>query len=414
MYNQLTTDGSFTPLSQTQKAEIKPKINEKAVKTSSKRDKYRQQITMARVIHRPTYCVITSVDTDGNPIQYKRHALSQFKVKNELQSKQSKTKMVNAINWMLLFAEKKNVYSKIPYVSKKGDILHNFSFRLSFITLTLSDTQKHSDDYIKEHMLQPFLYWITRYYNASYVWKAETQLNGNIHFHLTIDTFIHWRSIRGKWNGILQTHGYCKTFQDGSNDKGNAATQIKAIKNERQAAQAIGGYLTKGSIEEKNYIEKGKDREKKLQELMEKIKAGNYITYNETNKMHYTRFVKGRLWGCSKSLSKIKCFIDQMDINIDFEKTEHDFFHDNKLQNLGKKIFKEQKEKHQSKSYQEQQVLQVTDEDLNRKLLGLMNVYIHKNLKWCKIPPELAAKIHQEKLTRNFNTQKNFTIESLL
>jgi len=410
---QVQIDGSLTPLSQAKKVEKQPEIKEKQPIRQQKKDRYRQQVTMARVIHRPTYCVITSVDPNGDSIKYDRHALSAFNSKNELQSKQSKTKMVNAINWMLLFAEKKTVYSKTPYVSKNGELLHYFSFRLAFITLTLSAEQKHPDKYIKEHMLQPFLYWMTRYYKASYVWKAETQLNGNIHFHITIDTFIHWKSIRAKWNGILQTHGYCKTFQDGSNDKGDAATQIKAIKNERQTAACIGGYLTKGSIEEKNHFEICKERDKQHEKIKELVEKGNYISCNIQTKMHYTRFIEGRLWGCSESLSKIKCFIDQMDANIEFEKTEHDFFHNNKLQNLGKKIFNEKKEQYKHLSFEEQQLLQVTDFDLNRKLHGLMNVYIHKNLKWCRIPPELSAKIHQEKLTRNFNIQKNFTIESI-
>lgn len=309
---------------------------------------------------------------------------------------------------MLLFAEKKTVYSKTPYVSKKGDILNYFSFRLSFITLTLSDTQKHSDKHIKDHMLQPFLYWITRYYKASYVWKAETQLNGNLHFHITIDTFIHWRSIRAKWNGILAKHGYCKVFQDGTNDKGNAATQIKAIKNEKQTAACIGGYLTKGSIEEKNHFEWKKKDEQERQKI---ISSGYAISCNIQNKMHYTRLVEGRLWGCSESLSKINCFIEESDIG--FKDTEREFFKSNKLENLGKKIFNEKKEQFKNISFEEKQLLQVTDEDLNRKLHGLMNVYIHKNLKWCSRPPELNAKIHQEKLKRNFNLQKNFTVETL-
>jgi len=162
MYKQACIDGTFTPLSQAKKVEKTNEIKEKQPKTSSKKDKYRRQITMSRVIHRPTYCVITTVDTNGESLKYDRHALSAFKSKNDLQSKQSKTKLANAINWMLLFAEKKTVFSKTPYVSKNGDLLHYFSFRLSFITLTLSDTQKHSDKYIKEHMLQPFLYWLTR------------------------------------------------------------------------------------------------------------------------------------------------------------------------------------------------------------------------------------------------------------
>src|SRR5213079_1819998 len=95
-----------------------------------------------------------------------------FQSKNSIQSRKSYKRLTNAINWMLVFSDKKRVFEK-----SSGK---TFSFRLAFLTLTLSERQKHTDQYIKEHLLQPFLYWLDRSHKASYVWKAESQLNGNI------------------------------------------------------------------------------------------------------------------------------------------------------------------------------------------------------------------------------------------
>lgn len=308
--------------------------------------------------------------------------------------------MKNALNWLLMFAEPKRVYSKTPWVTKKGEIRHNFTFRLAFITLTLSAAQNHSDKHIKDHMLQPFLYFITRYYKANYVWKAETQLNGNIHFHITIDTFIHWKVIRKKWNQILARHNYCRTFQDGSNDKGDSATQIKSIKNENGLAKCIGGYLTKNSIEEKYHSELIKKRTVKIEEL---LKNSSGVTCNIEKKMHYTRFVEGRLWGCSEALSKIKCFTDELDSYYSLQNIEHEFFHKNKLRRLSD-IMIEKELKHSP---------QANIEHLRDKYRSFRNVFTHKHLRWCHQPPILQQKIADTKSNYKRNSQTFFTVESL-
>lgn len=351
------------------------------------------------VYHNPTYCFVSKRDENGQLPTYTRHLLSHFSRKNDVQSKNSMNKFKNAISWMLLFADKKKVFSKKEQKT--------FSFRLAFITLTLPSAQSHMDKFIKEHLLQPFLYWISRYYTASYVWKAESQLNGNIHFHITIDTFIPWKSIRSKWNQICAKHGYCKVFQDGSNDKGDAATQIKAIRNENDLNKTVGGYLTKGSIEEKNHFAL-KKKEITLENIIEKFP---YISCNLETRQHYSRFIEGRLWGCSESLSKIKCFTSQLD--NDFNNTEYQFFHDNKLQQLSTVMVNSAKKKLKGVSDETRRVMQTTDEDLQRKYNPFESVYIHRHLKFCKIPEPLKNLIATEKASRKFATQKSFTVESL-
>lgn len=352
------------------------------------------------IIHRPTYCYDTYRQTDGTAFPQERKPLSAFTIKNAIQSTKSKTLMSNALNWLLLFAEKKRIYEK---KTKK-----TFSFRLAFITLTLSAKQAHTDEYIKEHMLQPFIYWMQRNYKASYVWKAETQINGNIHFHITIDTFVHWRSVRAKWNSLLSKHSYCKVFQDGTNDKGNSATQIKAIKNEKGLAACIGGYLTKGSIEEKEHYAL---RKKGNTVVADAINNGFGVSQSIETRMHYTRFVEGRIWACSESLSKISCIVDER--SKDFQQTEREFFRGNNLKSLGKQMLAEHLQRVNDQSAEERRVMKTTVEDLEHKYRPFMDVYIHRNLKTCKLPPLLMQKLAEEKKNRKFNGQTFFTVDSL-
>jgi len=389
-----TTDEVILPLSN------RPKNNRPLSKNDAQLLDNQRNRPIACVIHNPTYCYVTLRSSDGSPVLQSRNPLSSFGVRNAVQSTQSKTRMSNALNWMLLFAEKKRVYEK---ATKK-----TFSFRLAFNTLTIPYPQKHDDDFIKEHLLQPYLYWLTRYYNASYVWKAETQMNGCIHFHITIDTFVHWRSVRAKWNKLLAKHGYCKVFQDGSNDKGNAATQIKAIKNERGLAACIGGYLTRGSIEEKEHTALKKKNNTIISDAIEK---GYAISQSIETRMHYTRFVDGRVWGCSASLSLIKCFTTELDNT--FKEAEHNFFHDNDLKCLGKKMLYEAEEKYKAIDADTRKAMHRTFEDLEHQFAPYMSVYIHRHLKFTKLPDLIKAKIQTEKLNRKFATQTHFTVDSL-
>lgn len=362
------------------------------------------------VYHNPTYCHLSYRDIDGELPRYKRHILPRFAIREAVQSKHSMNKFKNAISWMLLFADKKTIYTKVAYIDRKNVPRHIFSFRLGFITLTLPSTQIHPDKYIKDHLLQPFLRYLQRYFVASYVWKAESQLNGNIHFHITIDTFVPWRKIQTKWNRICKNHGYCEVNSSGQNNMGDASTQIKAIRNENDLSKTVGGYLTKGSIEEKNRRAL-KTKKLSLQEIIERFP---YISCNIKTKQHYSRFIEGRIWGCSENLSKIRIFTDETVNSERFQETEHKFFHDNNVQNLATVLLREANTKHKKKSNAERRVLGVDEESLKQKFEPFNYVFIHRHLKFCKLPDYLAQLIAVEKSKRKFQSQKNFTVESLL
>src|SRR5262249_35417663 len=111
-----------------------------------------------------------------------------------------------------------------------------------------------------------------------YIWKAEAQKNDNIHFHITTNTFIHWKSIRRKWNEIQGKHGYMKKWTEGNVRNDPNSTDVHAVIKTDQIAK----YMVK------------------------------YMVKNETDR----RKITGKLWSCSAALSKISCSIDEHDNNF--------------------------------------------------------------------------------------------------
>jgi len=88
-------------------------------------------------------------------------------------------------------------------------------FHLSFVTLTLPALQQHDDKFIKRFIFWPWVEQIQRQYGVKYyIWRAEKQKNGNIHFHIVIDKFIKHELIRHHWNHHLNNHGYISAYSE--------------------------------------------------------------------------------------------------------------------------------------------------------------------------------------------------------
>lgn len=99
-----------------------------------------------------------------------------------------------------------------PRTVKSGASKFIYNFRQSFVTLTLPSPQQHSDIEIKQ-CLDAFLNNLRKRYGlTNYVWKAELQKNKNIHFHLSFDIFIHWRSVKYYWLLALRPLGYVDAY----------------------------------------------------------------------------------------------------------------------------------------------------------------------------------------------------------
>lgn len=87
------------------------------------------------------------------------------------------------------------------WIYTKKDIKTNYSF----ITLTISGKmQKEIKHY--EYLKELLIKIKTRYGYYNYVWKAEIQKNGNIHYHIIADIEIDWKLIRRQWNLIQKIY----------------------------------------------------------------------------------------------------------------------------------------------------------------------------------------------------------------
>lgn len=210
----------------------------------------------------------------------------------------------------------------------------NCVFRLTFVTLTLSSAQIHSDVVIKSLFLNQFLTEAKRRWHVTrYVWRAEKQLNGNIHFHILTDKFIPWSELRDIWNRIQNKLGYVnryreklKKFHEGGfhpredllkfwpmerqrkayqfgckTDWNNPnSTDIHSLRHVGNVKRYVAKYMSKNESERKRMV-----RIKFLHECLEErinLSDDQLNEYEELSKY----FNEARIWGCSQELSNIK------------------------------------------------------------------------------------------------------------
>lgn len=150
-----------------------------------------------------------------------------------------------------------------------------FKFRLAFQTLTLSRTQDFiTDAEIKKLLLEPYLRRMRKRGMKNYVWKAERQRNGNIHFHLITDTFVPHNVIRNEWNNIQNRRGFIDKFYDKYGHRDPNSTDVKAVTSEKETTAYLLKYMMKPT--------------EKAQQLS--------LTPLEAKRQ------KGKVWDCSKNL----------------------------------------------------------------------------------------------------------------
>ena len=154
-------------------------------------------------------------------------------------------------------------------------------FRLSHLTLTLSAKQgTRSDKEINKFILQPFMRDCKRKLGMkNYVWKAETQENGNIHYHIISDLYCDYNIVRKFWNNHQNTFRFIDDFKAVHGHDNPNSTDIHYVKNDGQLA----AYLMK-------YIAKNNTKERKIE---------------------------GKVWDCSAKLKQFKYFATNLSIEED-------------------------------------------------------------------------------------------------
>lgn len=185
-----------------------------------------------------------------------------------------------------------------------------FKYTLGFLTLTLPSPQIHTDREIYEQCFKPFLRHVSKKRNDFlYIWKAETQDNGNIHFHITTNSFLHYHWVQMVWDSFVEKLGYCSR----SNNYRHNSTEIRSVRNEKTLAIYLAKYLGKS------------DHYKKRVYLScpypytPNSNNGIYVSDVHTRHIYeLKRPISIKLWDCSEAIKGLK-MSSVIDFNIDHE-----------------------------------------------------------------------------------------------
>jgi len=216
----------------------------------------------------------------------------------------ARRKMLKALDYLLYMSRPQN---QITIPTGKP-----INFTVAFITLTLPSAQIHDDNTIKKECLNQILIELSKRHGVTlYLWRAEKQKNGNLHFHIIVNKFVNWNELRNRWNRILNKLGYIDRYQ--ANQKAFHSTgfrprpelfknwsyeqQLKAYregaKHDFTNPNSTDVHGLKAIKNVRNYVTK----------YMTKDESESNLT--DDPQSEYQR-QKGRIWSCSQVLSNIK------------------------------------------------------------------------------------------------------------
>lgn len=238
--------------------------------------------------------------------------------RNEEISRKARIRIKDGIDWLLYVSNPKSVYNKKTNSS--------FRYRIAFITLTLSSLQVHNDVDIKHRLLNNFLVQARAKWKVKhYLWRAEAQNNGNIHFHIIVDQFIPWRELRDTWNKVQNNLGYVDAYAiKHKNVPFNEYYQNNPPTKKRTLTQIKQAY--RNGLESNWHDPNSTD----IHSIRKIKNISNYIASYCTKKSE-NRAIDGQLWGLSHSLSKLKAASCEL-----FDNVKEDLF--NIFQKFEKKI----------------------------------------------------------------------------
>jgi len=201
-----------------------------------------------KVITRPELLIITSGRNSQSTTWRKK---PERKEQNGKLSLNARRKLKNAIRWLIASSPIKKCYEK----KQKKTV----EYRINMCTLTFKSNMQ--DDKLARLLLGKWLEMSKyRFSLEHYIWKAEPQERGAIHFHISSGLYLPYKEVAYTWNRLLFKHGI---------DQRNAnSTDVHAVTN----VQNLEAYLTEYLMNEDKH-------------------AGR-------------RMIKGRLWGCSHALSQ--------------------------------------------------------------------------------------------------------------
>jgi len=189
-----------------------------------------------------------------------------------------------AIELLVQAADQKTV----EFTSKKSGQKKKLKFSLNFITLTV-----HSPDRMIEGKeahrlcLEPLILWLKRTCGMTlYIWKAELQKRGQIHYHVTTDCYVEAMQLRYKWNDLQKEAGYLNQYFEKFGHYNANSTDVHSV----YKYADISSYLKKNVCKSIN------------------CELAKSVQNKET--------IGGKVWDCSLNLKSCKLFETDFDYDL--------------------------------------------------------------------------------------------------
>jgi hypothetical protein len=251
-------------------------------------------------------------------------------------SKKARKRLADSVDWI-------NEITKMRKAVIDGI---QVKYKLTFITLTLPSSQvndltfemarelqrktliktggiqfgskglmNYVDDLIKRNCLNQFLTELREKHNLKlYIWRAEAQKNGNLHFHIVTDIAIHYKTVRDIWNRIVNKLGYVDEYRkehekmsiEDYRQKYSKRMYIKHLKREEtdqeynnRTLNAYNKGLSEGWVNPNSTDIHAVKKIRDLRKYVTKYLAKEVDPLTD-------RMITGRLWYISQAISEIR------------------------------------------------------------------------------------------------------------
>ena len=222
-------------------------------------------------------------------------------------SKETRKKIKKHVVVLNLFSEEK-LFEDKNNQKVKG--------KCKFITLTLPADQEHTDQFITKNLLGGFLN-MCRKENVlrNYVWRAEKQKRGNIHYHIITDCIVSNSLIYRIWLRQCSKFGYLKKYSDKFSKMSFREYQFSQQSTGASRERLLYRY-NKG---EKNNWEKPNCTDVKNVEGTDGIIK--YLSKYLSKENNSDNIVKGRVWAASEG---VRAAAEVLYKNQEFNKTAYE------------------------------------------------------------------------------------------
>lgn len=216
-------------------------------------------------------------------------------------SPHTKKRIRKSISLLLQTSPETTIYNPITDTQQK--------FQINFITLTISNNTRQitaSEGYQKA--LSKFLDWLRKVHKVNlYVWKAELQERGQLHYHITTNKFILFQQVKDKWNTLQKKAGWLDEYTKTTGHQSPNSTDIHSVLNIRD----LEAYLVKEISKSYNDEEELYSAASRNATLLPDIIWGNILSCRPAQVMINTN-TQGKIWDCSTELKGKKYFSEEM------------------------------------------------------------------------------------------------------